>query len=122
MKPPVMIAIQTPGAMADSLHEFAQKQGMAIDSCANLLLLISVRKFNRDTRTKSPTRLLDTYAQEFRAFEAQNPHAIEIGITIDRQLVNKLRLLAGEYERETEEVITSFLKHAMGAACMVGTV
>lgn len=117
MKPPVMIVIKAPGAMADSLYEFAKQQGMTIDACANLLLLISVRKFNRDTRTKSPTHLLDTYDEEFRAFEVQNLHAIEIGITVDRPVANKLRLLAGEYERDTAGVIAHFLKHSMGACC-----
>lgn len=113
------IGVTTKVSLLVELDAVAQSRGVTRSQVARDLLLDGLTRFDRESRTKSPAKLLAEYerkASDYSGAKKQN-----WSIRAERRLVMKTQLTAGEYEHSTSAFVNGLLAEAL-SHCPVAAV
>ncbi|KWV82724.1 hypothetical protein [Pseudomonas fluorescens] len=105
------IGVTTKVSLLEKIDSVAKSRGVSRAVAARDLLQDGLTRFDRESRTKSTSKLLAEYerkASDFVGADTQN-----WSIRAERRLVMKAQLTAGEYERSTSSFVNGVLAEAL---------
>ncbi|MEW7374989.1 hypothetical protein [Pseudomonas putida] len=105
------IGVTTKVSLLEEIDAVAKQRGISRAIAARDLLQDGLTRFDRESRTKSTSKLLAEYerkANDFAGAQTKN-----WSIRAERRLVMKTQLTAGEYERSTSSFVNGLLAEAL---------
>lgn len=114
----LQIGLTSKVSMHQLVKEVAEQRAVSVAIAARDLLQEGLARFDRESRTVSPSELLTNYERKANDYEGvASEHWV---IRADRRLVMRTRLRAGEYERSlssfTNCILADALSHCPHAA------
>ncbi len=116
----LQIGVTTKVSQHELVKKVAKKRGVSVSIAARDLLQEGLARFDKESRTISPSELLTDY--ERKAHDYEGAESESWVIRADRRLVMKTRLRAGEYAHSlssfTNYILADALSHCPHAAAV----
>lgn len=107
----LQIGLTTKVSLHELVKKVAQRRSVSVATAARDLLQEGLARFDNESRTISPSKLLSDYERKANDYDgADSENWI---IRADRRLVMKTRLRAGEYERSLSSFANFILADAL---------
>ena len=118
----LQIGLTTKVSLHNLVKEVAERRAVSVSIAARDLLQDGLARFDRESRTVSPSELLTDYEREANDYEGAESESWII--RADRRLVMRTRLRAGEHERSLSSfanfILADALSHCPHAAAVRG--
>ncbi|HGX3309057.1 TPA: hypothetical protein ACNH8R_000037 [Pseudomonas aeruginosa] len=105
------IGVTTKTSLLAAVNSLAEQRGVPTAELTRELLQSGFDRFEDESESANPSRLLRTYEQEARSFDGCETR--QWMIRADRRLVMSVRLRAKEYEKSTSFIASCFLANAL---------